>query len=146
MSHERGAVRDARVDPTISGELRRGITSGGESVERFIEVTRLERAVAGRTPREHPGEAIGGGFVVVRHGRIGAELRGDRMSHLVGDDADGRHVAIGTEVTCGGPRLTREEDLVEEDRVARRAVRRVVPAHHAAGRANRTPIAHEAGR
>ena len=94
-AHQRCAV-----DAPVAGELRRRIAGGGQPDERFLEVALLERTVARRPLRERTGQAVGGGLILVRARRLVAELHGDGVSHLVRDDADGRHVAVGAELSA----------------------------------------------
>jgi len=92
-------------------------------------------------PGEHPRKTIRRGFVVVRNVRVLTELHLHGVSHLVRDDADGCHVAIGAKLVGGSLGLPGNEDVVVVDRIAQRAVHRIVRVHHPACGWRVAPIA-----
>src|SRR5690348_17091467 len=66
VAHEGHAERDARVDAAVAGHARGGISGGGEAEECLLQVAFLQRPVLRRLLGEGTGEAVRGGFVLVR--------------------------------------------------------------------------------
>src|SRR4051812_32411288 len=97
-----GAVADALqarenvlVDALVAGQLRRRVTGARQSVLRFFDVTLLDRSVATCVKRERAGETTRRRLVLIGVPRRVTELHRDRVSHLVRDDAEARHVTVG---------------------------------------------------
>src|SRR5437870_11556812 len=93
--------------------------------------------------REGAGETVRGPFVIVRQPGFMAERNGDGVPHLMRNDAEARHVTVGTKRARGALRLRGNEDVVEVNGVVRRTVAGVVWQHDAAAGANRRPIARQ---